>query len=73
MAQLTVLHINELHPKDAAPGMQWSQLLQEVVRLKKSLAAAQEELIMLTNERDELVAALRSWASDPDASVGDAA
>ena len=73
MAQLSILHINELHPKDAQPGMQWSQLLQELARLRKNLAAAQEELIMLTNERDELVAALRSWASDPDTSVEDAA
>lgn len=71
MAQLSILHINELHPKAAGPGMQWSQLLQEVARLKKSLAAAQEEIILLTAERDELVAALRSWASDP--TMGDAA
>jgi len=73
MAQLSLLHINDLHPADTARGPQWSELLQELARLKKSLAAAHMENQMLTAERDELVTALRSWARDPDAPVGDAA
>jgi len=70
MAQLSVLHINDLHSSENDHGQTWSQMLKEITCLKKSLAAAREEISFLTAERDELVTAVRAWAHDPEGDIG---
>lgn len=70
MAQLSILHINDLHSSEKDHGQTWSQMLKEIAHLKKSLAAARQEISFLTAERDELVTAVRAWARDPEGDLG---
>ena len=52
------LFLHTLQSPDAEPGA----LKVRVADLERLMAAAQEEVNMLTGERDELVAAIKKWA-----------
>ncbi|MBL7962272.1 MAG: hypothetical protein JNM31_00375 [Flavobacteriales bacterium] len=52
------LFLHSLQSPDAEPGM----LKYRVAELEHTLATAQEEIELLTCERDELVAAIKKWA-----------
>lgn len=63
MAQRSTSHSTTAIPFKAAHSTPDTAALQaQLEQLKRMLAAAQEEIDMLTGERDELVAAIRQWA-----------
>lgn len=52
------LFLHTLQSPDTEPGM----LKYRMAELEHTLASAQEEIDLLTGERDELVAAIKKWA-----------
>jgi len=63
MAQRSAFHDDRLFlPSLQAPEMESTSARQRLAELERLFSAAQEEIALLTGERDELVAAIKRWA-----------